>query len=69
MLLHAVQYSITAGVERIVAVYLPTQKNKPCFDFWKNKSGFTFLDEQNSFIWDFSKPFPEISHIEILCSP
>ncbi len=66
MLIHVVEYSKKIGADKIVAPYIPTQKNKPCFDFWKTKSGFTFIEEENSFLWDFSKQFPEITQIEII---
>jgi FkbH-like protein len=66
MLNHVIQYSKKNGVDKIVAIYLPTPKNKPCFDFWISKSGFTFIEKENSFIWNFSKSVPEIANIEVI---
>jgi FkbH-like protein len=65
MLINVINYSINNGIEKIIAKFSHTPKNKPCFDFWKEKSGFFFIQEENSFVWDFLSPFPEITQIEI----
>jgi FkbH-like protein len=69
MLKHVIQYSKKNGMDKIIAKYLPTPKNKPCFDFWISKSGFTFIEKENSFLWDLSKPVPEIANIEVINYP
>lgn len=61
-----VRFCISNGIKKLIAEYVPTNKNKPCFDFWKYKSGFIFNEEQNSFLWDFSNVFPDIPQIEII---
>jgi FkbH-like protein len=45
------------GATEVVAKYLPTAKNKPCFGFWKG-SGFAFDEAESTFRWDASAPFP-----------
>ncbi|MGA7721200.1 MAG: HAD-IIIC family phosphatase [Ignavibacteriaceae bacterium] len=69
MLKHVIQYSKKHGMDKIIANYLPTPKNKPCLDFWISKSGFTFIEKENSFLWDLSKPVPEIANIEVINYP
>lgn len=36
MLFTAIQYAKGLGLENVKAEYIPTPKNKPCLDFWKN---------------------------------
>jgi len=50
MLHVAVKYARSLGAERIKARYIPTEKNKPCLDFWKN-SGFEFDKSNFIFSW------------------
>jgi FkbH-like protein len=52
----AVAYAQRVGVEQIEAKYLPTPKNKPCMEFWRN-SGFEHDQENDIFCWDVSKPY------------
>lgn len=66
MLRVVVQFCVSKGLKKLFAEYVPTNKNKPCFDFWKRKSGFIFNEGQNSFLWDFSNDFPDIPQIEII---
>ncbi len=49
-------YAKSRGAKDIVARYLPTQKNKPCLDFWR-RSGF-LEEHNNTFVFDCSKPYP-----------
>lgn len=57
MLHVAVKYARSLGAERIQARYIPTKKNKPCFDFWKN-SGFEVDDSSFLFSWRSNKIYP-----------
>ena len=57
MLHMAVKYAESLGAERIQARYIPTKKNKPCLDFWKN-SGFEFDESSFIFHWNGDKTYP-----------
>ena len=48
----------------IKATYLPTKKNKPCFDFWLS-SGFEYIEAQNLFKWNVINEYPLPNQIEI----
>jgi FkbH-like protein len=65
MLYKAIQYSKSKGLSEIRARYIPTSKNKPCLDFWKN-SGFEFNEQTDCFIWNVSKDYPLPGNIEII---
>jgi len=54
-----------SGVGLVWAKYVPTPKNKPCFNFWKS-SGFKFSKKDNSFSWDAKKDFKPPEYIEII---
>lgn len=62
----AYKYAKSAGVDELYAKYIPTKKNKPCFDFWK-KSGFTYNEDTNIFFWDMKKnyPLPDCVKVEL----
>lgn len=64
MLYMVTQYAKSAGLERILAQYVPTAKNKPCLEFWKN-SGFAFNEKEGCFAWNTRDVFPLPTHIEI----
>jgi predicted enzyme involved in methoxymalonyl-ACP biosynthesis len=50
MLYWAVRYARSANLDELYAVYVPTAKNKPCLDFWKD-SGFRFNPDDDAFRW------------------
>jgi FkbH-like protein len=60
----AVEYCRKIGLEKLVATYIPTSKNKPCFEFW-NASGFRWNEGDNTFTWTLDKnyPYPEGIHV------
>lgn len=60
---HARASSSEVGL--IWAKYVPTPKNKPCFNFWKS-SDFKFSKKDNSFSWDAKKDFKPLEYIEII---
>lgn len=65
MLFTIIQYAQKIGLDKLVALYIPTPKNKPCLEFWK-KSGFHFDEKDNSFTWDLTENYPLPGQIEIL---
>ncbi len=69
MLHEAVCYARQNGARQVLARYLPTAKNKPCFDFLHH-SGMTLADEENTFVWNTAQeyPFPGTLRQEIIAS-
>jgi predicted enzyme involved in methoxymalonyl-ACP biosynthesis len=49
---------------RVVAQGLPTERNRPCLEFWR-RSGCVEADACR-FVWDSSVPFPRPESIEVL---
>lgn len=64
MLYVAVEYVRSVGTEKIMAQYVPTERNKPCLDFWK-KSGFKFNEKDNCFSWKTKDTYILPSYIEL----
>jgi FkbH-like protein len=64
MLAAAVEYCRSRGLQELVAIYVPTAKNKPCLDFWLN-SGFTFNSANQGFVWQLDKVYPFPSGITL----
>lgn len=52
------------GLSRIEAKYLPTVKNKPCYDFWK-RSGFSFDVTNEIFMWKMETEYHKPNFIGI----
>jgi len=57
MIHHLVKFCSKKDLNSLVAKYVLTKKNKPCFEFWRN-SGFTYDKKKNLFFWDFKKSYP-----------
>ena len=66
MLATAIHYAAALGVEEVYARYIPTSKNKPCLDLFKNLAP-RFQQQGECFIQDGKKPFPVPGHIELVC--
>ncbi|MEO0963473.1 MAG: hypothetical protein AAFY01_13765 [Pseudomonadota bacterium] len=64
MLHTAAQWATSHGAQQLGAQFMPTQRNRPCKEFWET-SGFT-QSEANQFEWDLSQPFPATSNIKTL---
>ena len=65
MLSTAIQYAHALGVEEVCARYIPTSKNKPCFDFFKSLAP-RFHQQGEFFIRNSEHPFPLPEHIELV---
>ena len=63
MLHHAVQYGRAAGLKKVVAIYEPTARNRPCREFL-DRCGFTNGDGR-AFSWDLSRPYGPPAHVHI----
>jgi FkbH-like protein len=50
MLNTVVSYGRSAGLEEVLARYIPTAKNSPCLDFFR-RSGFAYDGKKDIFIW------------------
>ncbi len=60
-----VNYGQSRGLEEIVAVYLPTERNKPCLEFFQKGSGFDQRGAENHFAWDLNNEYPAPSFIQL----
>jgi predicted enzyme involved in methoxymalonyl-ACP biosynthesis len=65
MLSTAIHYAHALEVEEVYARYIPTSKNKPCLDFFKNVAP-RFHQQGEFFIWNVEHPFPLPEHIELV---
>jgi predicted enzyme involved in methoxymalonyl-ACP biosynthesis len=65
MLSTAIHYAHALEVEEVYARYIPTSKNKPCFDFFKSIAP-RFHQQGEFFIWNVEHPFPLPEHIELV---
>ena len=65
MLSTAIRYAQASGVEDVYARYIPTSKNKPCFDFFKSLAP-RFHQQGELFIRNPGQPFPPPDHIELV---
>ena len=65
MLSTAMHYAQALDVEEVYARYIPTTKNKPCFDFFKSLAP-RFYQQGELFIRTIGHPFPPPEHIEVV---
>jgi FkbH-like protein len=66
MLYMAVSHAAKLNLENITAQYISTEKNKPSFDFWKEKSGFIYNKEDNTFKFSTKTKYPKPESIELI---
>ena len=64
MVYHIVEWGRAENLQKVVARYMPTAKNKPCHRFWMN-SGFKHNASNESFTWDLRQPYPKPEGIRI----
>jgi FkbH-like protein len=64
MVAFAAQYCSGLGLRQVRADYLPTAKNKPCFEFWMS-SGFSYDETEQRFTWPTSQIYGFPPGIEI----
>lgn len=57
-MLHVVsEYARSQGIRTLQARYLPTEKNRPCLEFWQ-RSGFVPDGSGTLFSWNLGTPYP-----------
>jgi FkbH-like protein len=66
MLARTVSFCRDLGLKRLRAAYLPTDKNRPCLEFWR-RSGFTAAADSTTFIWDLANAYDPPPHIRMKC--
>lgn len=62
MLSVAVDLAKKKELKNVIANYIETEKNKPCFDFFKNSG---FIHKNNAFYWDAEKRYSRPYYIEL----
>jgi FkbH-like protein len=65
MLHIAAEYGRSLNLKRLTACYLATEKNSPCYVFWK-QSGLKHDEKTNTFTWDLKKSYPRPDGFKIL---
>ena len=61
----AIQFARESGAPDVSARYIPTARNKPCLDFFKNLAP-RFRQQGEVFIHDGKQPYPVPEHIKIV---
>jgi FkbH-like protein len=64
MLNVAYEYGRVKKLKTLTASYLKTNKNQPCYTFWK-QSGFEHDEKTDTFIWNIEDPYPQPDCITI----
>lgn len=61
----AVESALAMGLSRVRASAIPTERNGPCLEYWRNESGFEEV-EPNVFEWRTAQPFdkPAVVNVE-----
>ena len=68
MLFTVIQHARAEGIKDVYARYLPTAKNKPCLDFFKDLAP-GFYQEGETFFLDAKKSFQAPEYIELVQTP
>jgi FkbH-like protein len=58
MLHVAAEHGRAIGACELVATLLPTERNLPCLNFWRERSGFAVADDGHTFRWQLAEPYP-----------
>jgi FkbH-like protein len=58
MLHVAAEHGRAIGARELVATHLPTERNGPCLNFWRERSGFTVAGHADTFRWPLAEPYP-----------
>jgi len=66
MLYKISEYAKKSGVVELKAKFIETARNKPCFDFWKSRSKFEYIEKENIFFFDLRKNYNKPEHITII---
>ena len=65
ILAHAVALCCKMGMKHLTAIYHPTDKNKPCLEFWR-RSGFSVNGNDGyTFVWNLANTYDPPTHIKI----
>lgn len=61
----AVEFAVAERLENLSAKFLPTPKNKPCFDFWLNRSKFNYNEDDNTFSYNPGNGYEKPVHVTV----
>lgn len=65
MLSEVLRYAQSIKLDEVYAEYVPTSKNKPCLNFFRN-CDLELNQKENRFFWDLENAYLPPNHIEIL---
>ena len=66
LMLHIVsEYGRSLNLKILTACYLATEKNYPCYTFWK-QSGFEHEEKTDTFMWNLEEQYPQPACIKIV---
>ena len=68
MLATAIHHAQALGIENVYARYIPSDKNKPCLDFFKSLAP-RFQQQGDCFVREGKLPFPVPEYIELITAP
>ena len=60
-----VDHARSLGLEKMEAKYLPTERNKPCLEFWR-ESEFDPCEQDMTFTWSLDRAYAAPESIEIV---
>jgi FkbH-like protein len=58
MLHVAAEHGRMIGAREMIAEYLPTDRNAPCLEFWRARSGFAAEEGGRAFVWNLAAAYP-----------
>lgn len=64
MLAVAIDHARSLGITEVAARYLPTEKNRPCLEFWQ-RSGWSVDGDAHAFRWDARQAYPAPAQVTV----
>ena len=63
-MLHVIaEHARSLGLARLVATYIPTERNAPCKQFFDEQSGFAPSEDGIRYVWELRGPYPLPEHV------
>ena len=65
-MLHVIaEYARSLGLARLVATYIPTERNAPCKQFFDQQSAFARSEDGLRYVWELPDPYPLPRHVDL----